>query len=508
MTDTVKPLPLQGKDYYQRVLHPLLALSVAVTIPLLLFTSALDAAEHSIPWGMLIAAVLFCAIVAVVSEYLFRVEHAGDWARVRELGILLVVLYVAVSLSRSGQIVDRFRIAGDHLLILIPGFLSWWLSTEIAERLQARIRVLELKQGLHGDDLYELIRDNHEYIGNTTVDLRGLLTLITLLMAFCSLYVVAIVLYAGRIGWPIIVFYPPLAIVYFFVRSYLFIFWQELSLSAEGLQLPYRNLRRQGRMGMLLLLAAGVLALAVARNTALLPISLLAAPLVWTFNQLDSQNNLELPELPVFSLPQSSGEQYLEDVAAEPGWFLGGLWPLLRQWMFYVVALAVLAVLFSPFLSKSFRRMMKKYGLVRSFMSGVSYVLQLLAYSISRLLRLQRKPPDYSVVERDQDVSDSGSTGAAEVADISKKKKRELDILSRGYVRLIEWAQTHRVRFEPSEPPQHFGLRIVTKLPSLAGDVHRYIEIFEEGMFSARELDGAALREFQLLQRKIRRTRD
>ncbi|AFG36395.1 DUF4129 domain-containing protein [Spirochaeta africana] len=501
-----KPPQLTSLVIYKRIVHPAIALAPATLVPLLLFAAAIDAAGMPVPWLAMVAVQLLCGVTAVVCEYLFRSEHASVTARLREFGLLFGGLYLAVSLRYGADREPRFAFILDHLLLLGPGFLTWWLTTEGMVRLESRLQVLRLKQGKHGDELHHMLRDNNEFIGETIVALRGMLGMQSFAVVGSTVYVTVLVLSIGRLGWPVILLYPPLVIVYLWIRSYLFAFWEELILASEGLQLPYTHLRRRVRLGLIMLVIAGLLAAGISRNDVLLPHQILLAPInavIQLFNWMaDGQTEAitELPRQVMPEFPQPVTEPAGPD--REPGWFSQVLWPLLRQGMVYAIIAAAAGFLTAPFFSKSFRRLVRKYGLLRSLAAGIRYVVELFFYRIQSLRGKQ--PKEYTVVRSERA---GRPVSAGEQDELSRRKRRELDLLGRGYERLIDWAAARGVQFLPSEPPQYFAQRICQKLPQAAPALDRYIELFEKGIFSTRELQADELQEFQLLQRKLRRIR-
>ncbi|MFW6363358.1 MAG: DUF4129 domain-containing protein [Spirochaeta sp.] len=498
---------LSPMDMFRKVMHPLMAIIPGMLVPLLLFTVGMDAAGMDIPWLAILAVQGVCGAAAIVGEYLFRAERAAVSARIREFVLLFGGLYVLVSLTRPGEMASRFHISMAHAVMIGPGFITWWMTTEIIARLEARLQVLHLTEGRYGDDLHQILRNNNEFVGQTISAIKGLLAMLSFGVAFVSLYVVIVVISAGRLGMPVLILYPPVAAVYFMMRSYVFLFWEELILASEGLQLPYRNLQRQGRLGLVLLVIAAVLAVGVAGNTALLPVDILLAPIHWLASFLDAAPEGRNQAITQFSerfQPEMMPQLEYFDDNYEPGWFAAEFLPLLRRLVMYAIIAGAVGFLTAPFFSRSFRRLVRKYGLLRSLVAGVLFVVQSVWQRISALFRREGTGRGYETVTREWSRRTGTVPGAEQ---LSRRKRRELDVLSRGYERITDWATARGVRFQPSEAPQYFAGRVSLRFPQVSDELTRFIEIFEEGMFSSRELSGTVLQEFQLLQRLIRRTR-
>lgn len=497
---------LRAIDRYKRIVHPLIAMLPAVLLPLLVFSATIDAAGLEVPYAWLLPAQLIVALLVVVSEHIFRAEHSNKAARFREFVLIFGLLYLLVSLRGAGDMSQRLAFRPDHFYILGPVFLTWWIASELIIRLEARSQVLELKQGTHGERLNAVLRDNNEFVGETIMGLRSLLSSLTFGLVLVSSYTVALVVLTQQLGWPVILWYPPLALVYLVIRAYVFLFVEELSLASEGLQVPYRNIHGQIRLAAAILLIAGLLAVGASRNQALIPADVLLYPLngaIALLNMLtDAQQDI-VTELPSFEVPSFPGESEPLPEAASDTARPSRLLPLLRQILLYGIIAVGAAFLLAPFFTKSFRQLAAKYGFLRSIRAALSYVFVGI-WSRVRML-IGRNRGDRQEYARVAPAAAASRVGTEGEVSLSREKRRELDVLERGYARLTDWAAARKILYRASEPPQFFAARIAREYPGIHTEVYRFIEIFEEGLYSSRRLSGSSIREFQLLLRTIRK---
>ncbi|GAB6088848.1 DUF4129 domain-containing protein [Spirochaeta dissipatitropha] len=510
MKEKSRQLRLSPEQRYRRLIHPAMALLPSVLPALLVGLSLISIFRMQVHPIMLIAFTLFSAAVSLIFTHIFKQEKAGVFAGLREFVLLFGLLYLVYSMTRSGEFLQRLQPGPGHFVLLLPSFYAWMSSADILKRLENRLLVLSLKEGVARKDLNTVMRNNYDVVGDTIQAMRSLQSYSTLVLLATALYSMVIVLVSGEVYLSLLILFPAIAAGFFWFRSQVVQFWQELTLAAEGIPLPMDQLKEQSRIGWYILITAAVFSVIVARG-AILPAELLLAPFLWLARMFENEeltaavyeqmSNMQAAQPPPL-LPEFS-----ETAPREPGWFITVLFPLIRQMLRYALFLGLGLFLFAPFFSRSFRAIVRRYGFLRSILAAIRYFFMLIWSELRGFLPgFSGKDENYRKVQKELS-SGSRAGWDNDGTSLSRKKKRELDMLSKAYDRLLSWAEKRGVPVRRSDPPQHFGGNISNRYPDIRMQTERFIEIFEEGFYSERELSAGAIQEFGILQREIRRKR-
>ena len=500
-------------EVYRSVIHPLM--SVAVTAPGVLAAVYLvsEIAGLPNPSAVVVTAIVLAVIVeAVVGNLLYK-ERAGTLNRFRELVIYLTVIYIVLSLFRSGPVARRFVPDIDQIVPIIPVGFAWFIGYTIHDRLRGREGLLRSLADKKHDLLRRTVLDRQHDMALTIKELRSVKKLIVAL--FVMLGAVTCIGASGVIGTPGVTIVSPGFVLFaiFSIAATVVIgainaFVDEYASNGEGVTVTARFRRRRALAAGILVAIIVVLAFSLSRNTSLLPLDAFGRFFAWLGGLFDRRASgaVMLNETPDSS-PIPSSEQ-LRNLLAQIEVPMPPLWlqfvvRLLRRLIAAVLVAAVVLFIFGPLFSPSFRNGLKKLRPGKFLKTVWRRFVQRLRV-LWRALRSGawfrwRKGDD-----TDEDEKPS-RYGDADTYRPSIRKRRQMDRVVTVFLAVARWGDAHGLRYARSLTAREYLTRIPELYPERYIDSQIVLETFHEARFSRRLVSFTGMREYVQAAKRITR---
>ncbi|MFW5737323.1 MAG: DUF4129 domain-containing protein [Spirochaetota bacterium] len=498
-------------EIYRVLIHPAMSIAIATTSVLSLIWLVNVNIGVAAPRAGTIAAVLLAPILeAVVGNILFR-ERAGIGNRVRELVLFLAVLYAVFSAVRGGPFGRRFEPSADQILPMLAATVAWLIAFVFHNRLRGREALLRSFHGLHGAELRHAVLERQHEMAITVRAMRKARGLIGgLFVTLCMLAVLATldpldvsVLRPGSGAFAMLVLYGIASIV---IIGSLNAFIEEYAANGEGLAVPLRLQRRRSVLAAVLIVAVLVLAFALSRAQAILPIEAIGDFFRWLAGLFESDR---LPaEAPPFQPPPP--DQTLPDVSemfgelepTEPPLWIRIVAELLARVARTALIVGGLALLVAPLFSANFRRALKSFKprqFIVELFRNLRRRLRILARFLRHGLRGRRRGEAAG-----EDPDDRSPDAWREKQwKPTLRKRMQMDHVVQVFVSVTRWGHKHGLDYHRSEAAREYLRRVAELRPEHYADAVFVAETFCEARFSRHLVPRAKMREYGQAAKRI-----
>jgi hypothetical protein len=439
---------------------------------------------------------------AVVGNMLFK-ERASLWARLRELLLVLIIALLCLRLI--------FSFSGWNILYPLSLVLIQWLSSAaIHSSLRQREILLSALAGKRDGALTHELRDS---------SLQAALALQSLgnvkgLVLFYQGSVFGLLLVAAIRGIPLgswikwVAFLQAacgllcLGVINLFIENQL--------LLGEGIAVPLQVEKRRALFLLSLLIVSVLLVLLAARETSLLPLSMLLGFLEklmslfrikqdprWVQQLHDvAEERRRYYELLLSLRSFQSGPAYL--------WLLFVV-EVLRRVLITAIAVALFLFMTAPLLSDSFLqglRELRPLAFLRRKLLAFAFACRRLLRSLLSWWRSLGRTGKAFPAER---LPLPAVARSRHRQRISLRKRVQMSRVLKAFLQLLRWGEGRGVRYYPANAPQEYALRLEAVLPESASTIAPVIEILEEVLFSPRLVAAQRLNRYFRLIRSLPR---
>jgi hypothetical protein len=495
------------------MLHPLLSI-----VPPLLFLLSLDQLLRvlvpGIPWfPRHLAPLLIVAAVeeAVMGNLLFK-ERASFVARVRELALLLALVFGYLFISFGVRSSVGFRVTPELIYPLTATVLQWLFSHGIHSALRERELLLNALTAKRGAALRHTLRDSSYQAGLTIRVLRNVKAgIVAFQFLVIALLITAAVLkrQPASGGTLVIALHTIGGLL---VLGMLNSFEEQQLLLGSGNPLPLALERRKLLFCLVILGIAAAAVILAARNASLLPLSALIALL----RRLAS----------LFRLPVGPGlSEALQNALIErqryyqamrlsqplppaPGPLALLMVEAARRLLRTLLGTAVFLFLVSPLLSRDFVERLRE---LRPFAALWKRLNLLLGFALRfwlrflRWLRFPRRQAGLTVEEEGRLPAESRS-GMAKTQKLSVRKRVQMNRVQRAFLTLIRWGEKRGVSYAIFLTPLEYSQKLAAAIHADLEKLSYVVDVFEEVMFSAHLVASASIARYMRMIRMLRHT--
>ncbi|AEJ20422.1 DUF4129 domain-containing protein [Gracilinema caldarium] len=497
------------QERFTEFVHPLIAVSIPACF---LFTQVGFFSRWIPSWPVQpLVALLLAVVVGILTVLLgnlFHKERLGFAARLRELIIVTLVLYLAASLvsllgpgTRAGSpIISSGSASGAdspaaspllwfpallrpsllNITVTSLGLLQWIFSVLIQGALRDRELLLAEIESAQGLELQYRLRDTGTLAEDTLWGFRKILTMGRILV---SIIVVETALHGflypeqGLISQ---IFVLPLLFLYPLMTGLIGRYKREQYDAGAGIAPDKDSRSHQVRTIVMLLLGTFILAFLGAGTSSLLPIQWILAFFAWLSGLMPKRPPLP-PQVPE-PMPQMPDMEALKrdlealEPAAGSSPDLTFLWLILGIFSAVVAGLFILFFLVSPLKSRYFWEKVRKIFSPRHILQGLR---RLLSY-----FKPQKAAP-IEGLDLDPDnlkqVRDQLERLTAEKKD--RRKQAQLGKMVDRYIRFLRWGESMKVPCRPSMAPGEYAETLSPRFPELAEPIHCISTIFEAALY-------------------------
>lgn len=498
------------QERFTILVHPLIAISIPASF---LFTQVGFLSQWFPSWPLPALAGLGLTVLigfgTVLVGNIFHKERLGFSARLRELIMLALLLYLVASLlslinpastsspphdvSTDEKVTALLSFFSFGLLkpslftiaVTSLGLLQWTFSVVLQEALRDRELLLAEIEGAQGLELQYRLRD----MGTLPEDtLRGFTKIRTITRIF--LYIILAeaaihgYLYPGQ-SLASQLFMCPLFLLYAFLAALVSRYKREQYDAGAGIG-PDRDSRiHQIRTILMLLVALFVLAFLGAGASSLLPIQWILAFFAWISSLMPKrtipvpQTPEPLPELPDMEVLRRDLEALGSGDKGAPD--LTFLWPILGIFSAIVAGLFILFFLVAPLKSRYFWERLRHIFSPKQLWRGLRNLL-------SYLKPRRAKPIDGLDLDPDniKQVREQLEKLTAEKQD--PRKRVQLGKMVDRYLRVLRWGETMRVPSRPSIAPGEYADTLCSRFPEIGEPLYRIAHIFEAALYGDRSI--------------------
>jgi hypothetical protein len=473
--------------------HPLMALFMP-----LLSVLSLDAILRALlpilpsPPALFLPFLLVTALEEVVVGNILFKERASLWARLRELLLMLIIALLCLRLLHLFSVhVERFmqwKILYPLSLVL----LQWLSSAAVHSGLREREILLSALAGKRDSALAHAFRDSSLQAAVVLKSMRNIkgLALFYQGLLFCLLIVAAIrgIPLGSWVKWTSFL-QAAYGLLYIGLINN---FVENQLLLGEGIAVPLQMERRRA-LFIVSLLAAGVLfVLLAARETSLLPLSVLLAFLerLARLFRIRMDPRWVRPLLTILE----ERRRYYELLNRFPAFKTGSanllillVLEILRRALVTAFAVALFIFVTAPLLSESFLQSLRE----RRPLAFLRRKLRAFAVACLRLLLAvlnwwrsldqskQRHPAERTLLPEKH-------RSRRPKQQIALRKRIQMSRVLKAFLQLLKWGESRGVHYYPSNAPHEYALRLEAAIPRSESTLTIVIEILEEVLFSPR----------------------
>lgn len=501
-------------ETFRLIVHPALAVFVSVTSTLSIVWLISRFMGLASPGVLTIVSVVVAPLVeAGIGNLLYR-ERAGVANRVRELIIMLLLLYAIASLVRSGPFGLRFIPSGAQLVPVAAAAFSWLQASGIHSRLRGRESLLRGFQGLHGEELRHALVDRQHDMAVTVRELRGVkrsvmgTVLFTCGLAIAAAFVPSVGLPMMSAAFVMLVANIAVSIVVIGVVSS---FLDEYEANGVGIAVPYRILRRRTLVVIPIVLVAVVLALILARPDDLLPFDRVLAFFRWFLSLFERGvgqiSPPEIRQLPRSPISPELLRQLLEESAREgPPLWLRVLAVLFRRLAVALLVVTAATLTFGPLLSRDFRAALKRVHLRDSLRRLVQRVRARFVILVRWLGMISRRKRHAAPAPGKPALVTSETVSTGKTWRPSILKRRQMDRAVSVFQAIAEWGSKHGTRYRPNEGAREYLARLADIKPECSRDLDVCGESFWIARYSRLYLPRKQMRAYVAAARRITAT--
>lgn len=494
----------RSNGLYQSFVHPFISgvLPFLFTLSLLLFIRMILPELKVI--GFFLPVFLFLmAFVEGILGKLLDDRRSGISARFRELIVILLIVYFIYTLTDFRGIPDGFipDIVTISALLLVS--IQWGSSFFIYKRLSEREEILKM---LHKIDIS---RDKHRlnpFSTETAKALRDVKLHILFLMVIVFLLLLISTMFIAVVDRLLLFSVVLFLFISIMVIGGISLYGDELYFAGTGLPVPDSEKKRRIFFLLKLTIAALVFSLLFVRPPPILPIAIVSNFFMWLFSLLQKSNGIK-PEYPA-GQNKMIIENPLSKMLSEmdnnyPGIDLSWFWLAMKIIGITALSLLFIGFLIRPLLKKNLWSSIRKGRIIDFFRRGIINILTSLRNLIVdffRSLRLRERLIPSTIGRRDREGKGKKISLSKSIA--HGKKKREMRMVEREFIRLLKWGRRHGVPWY-GELPQEYTERLSGKFPTLTDTLDMFVFILEESLFSTHLISSKKLHSFRRALEKV-----
>lgn len=471
--------------FYSSVIHPF----VSVAIPLS-FLVAVDICLRGVlgffsgaAKGIFIILLIGGIENTVVGNIFYR-ERIRISARFREVIIYLLIVLLYAALFRRGRFLERVNpISPGNLYTITLALAQWSLTALIHGDLRQREVFLKPLVDKRGEDLVSILRNSSDENANAVIKIKAIKRLVTVFQF--TLFVLLLFTESSDFtGSPKAI---SAAICFILVsvisKTILNIWIEEHGLAADEHFFRRGYLQKRLVLCLCLLPAIAIPAFLSARNMAIVPGEFIVnavnrlmeillpgrRDIVEAFERMWSARALRIPNAGYSDsgFRQGSGGN-------------GPLFAVIKYVIYISLGGAVFYFLLYPLLSRKLRRQIASLKTNVPVSASIKKLYYYIALLLKRMLswfrtrqsgRARRRPV------KDKIISYKNRP-------ISIRKRRQIGIVVRAYMKLIDWGKSKGVSYLPSFTPHEYTEQLTGTVPEIEGILTSTIDLFEEILFS------------------------
>lgn len=500
------------QERFTSFVHPL----IAISIPLSFLFTQISLLSRWIPsWPLPpLAALMLSGVVGIITVLLgniLREERLGFSARLRELMILAIILYLASSLAMlftgsgtvpgitgsapgigdgiqpEGAVINQnppflgfLRPSFFNIVVTSLGLLQWVFSVLIQGALRDRELLLAELETAQGLELQYRLRDMGTLAEDTLRGLRKikLISRILLLIILIEATVHG-VLFPDQ-GLLSQFFIVPLFLLYPFIAGLLSRYMREQYDAGAGIPPDSDSRQHQVRSLLAVLFLVFCLAILGAGTSSLLPIQWILAFFTWLSSLFPRQAPFTppVPEPPPEGMDMEQLRRDLEDLSrtGEGSPDLTILWITLGMFAAVVAGLFLLFFLLSPLKSRYF---WQKVGQLLS----PKHIWENLKKMFSYLKPRRAKQIDGLDLDPDNIKQVKDQLARLTAAKEDRRKRAQLGKMAEAYLRFLRWGEGVKHPCIPSLAPGEYAALLTPHFPELTEPIQRIALIFEEALY-------------------------
>jgi len=498
------------QERFSGFVHPLIAVSIPACF---LYTQVAFFSRWIPSWPLPSLAALALSVgiglITVLLGNLFRKERLGFAARLRELMVLTLGLYLAASLvslfgpgTRAEVLINSGADTASGaqgpaapsilwgLAFLKPSFLNitvtslgllqWIFSVMLQEALRDRELLLAEIEGAQGLELQYRLRDTGTLAEDTLRGLRKIKTLTRILLAIILVEATVHGILNPTQGLEPQIFILPLFLLYPFLTGLISRYMREQYDAGAGIAPDSNSRLHQVRSLLAILLALFTLAFLGAGTSSILPIQWILAFFAWLSSLLPKSTPLapRAPEPPPEFPDMEALKQDMEALSTgnTPPPDLSFLWLTLGIFSALVAGLFLFFFLVSPLKSRYFWQRVRQIFSPRKLWQGLQKLLSYLR---------PRKAKQIDGLDLDPDnlkqVRDQLEQLTAKKED--RRKRAQLGKMVDRYLRFLRWGEAMKIPCRPSMAPGEYAELLSPHFPEIGEPIHRIARIFEEALY-------------------------
>jgi hypothetical protein len=500
---------------YRSVFHP----AASIGFPYLFTVTMLKLLSLVISWvdtvppffPLLLLAV---SISAVVLGNIYLKEKIGlGGARVREIVLVLLAVYLYTALFSPGPFLSRFTFRESYIIPLVAAALQWLMTIDIQTRFRNREEFARTMAGHSGAALQQLLREYQPLAASSKDELRGFRNLMLVCEILLCIFIFALWAFGVRPDTGTMALFGLHTLLFFslfFITNGLI---EEHDYASDGFSIRLAEQRRRFFLLAVMLSASVLVSALVSSYRSVMPLTVVLTVLDRVLNSLLSIIRFLLQLLafimqalfPKSETPQIQPVESPVPITSEPS-VLSQLLLLLFMVLKFVVIIALAGLLlylfFRPFFKPEFREYLKRIHPLRALKNAV---LKLLRWLLESLRSAGRRPSAMLAAETGLADGSSAFTAGTNPAH-SAEKRRETNRIIRGFLRLIRWGRRHGIRYMHGRTPLEYAEAIAGRFPLLRADLVSIVAVFEEALFSSHLIGRTAVETYLETIRRVTRS--
>lgn len=445
------------------------------------FIAALAGPYAPAPW--LIPAILpVSGLFSVYFGIIINFERFGVLARLRELVVLLILVWVGTSLFGWEDFSSLITFRAANVWPCIALFIFWFIQLDLQSLFIEHARYQKFTRIRRGQNLIQFLRENDGIQESARQRIKNIKKSVYLLIVL-SIATVCLETLSGGEGSPL--FYAYLAI--FLVSSTLLLglitHWEvEYRLNFDGLK---NNLRADlWHLGLIAALSLLALALAgiFSRNSSFFPESWLRKFFAWlnrpphgSVKELSSQPLEPTPELPALPFKTPAGRE-----RQLPQLDLSAIWTILRKLVPLSALLSLFYFVIRPLLQKGSYKLLSRYP-----------PRKILSYLINSVRRLFSRGPWRRKKRIIKNMEDSALESVHKfLHDLrtsrhSLPKQRQLGRMTDSFLNFVKWGIKRGCPWRESVGPHEYGQKLIPFAQDKTDEILFIVKTFEIAVYSS-----------------------
>lgn len=422
----------------------------------------------------------------VICNILYR-ERTGSASHIRSSILIIGFVYVIFALLKKGPLQKRFFPSFSLIYPFLLTIIPWLLTYAIYKGFKGRELVLKLIQNKEGDELKQIIRNNHVQNIETFKDLKKLKILLNL----CIIIIfICLIFY-----WLSDIHLSPAAV--FFISLFLFvtylclsginIFLEDQRYNGQGMKIsPFYQKKRLWYIIILLAICL-ILALNFSNTDSIFPFEWLTRSGNWLLSLIPKNEiriSVRRPKLIRDSFGNIANRLSEQTKNIKPVLGLNTFFKYFTK-IFYITLIALLIIfILSPLINVLFMRRLKESNPVRTFFQFLSsFWIMIYRFFLTIIQFIIIKNKKDKIIDPQKTIINKQAFRQLD-KEHRQKKMQELSILTNAFIKLIKWGKKKKVKYQPQRLPQEYISAIIARYPMKENDLITILNIFEEAHFS------------------------